>query len=56
MNVSYSMVRGLYTSVSSTAPSHMVGARTSLHVGIDTLSQEKSCLEQSIMPLNSRYF
>ena len=56
MNISYSMVRRLYFNVSSTAPRLHGGSRTGPHLKINTLSQEKSCLEQSIMPLNSRYF
>ena len=46
-----------FTSMSAALPSgSMVGSRMGPHLKIHTLSQEKSCLEQSIMPLNSRYF
>ena len=54
MNVSYSMVRRLYSEVSSTALRPHGGPRTGSHLRTDPPSLEKSGLEQSIMPLNSK--
>src|SRR5258706_10981789 len=53
MNVSYSMVKG-FTLMSAALPlGSMVGPRTGSHLRINPPSLEKSCLEQSIIPLNS---
>jgi len=54
VNISYPMVKG-FTLMPAVLPSgSMVGPRTGSHLRIDPPSLEKSGLEQSIMPLNSR--
>jgi hypothetical protein len=56
MNVSYSMVRWHYSDISSTALGQHSGFWNRLSPKDGPPSLEKSGLEQSIMPVNSRNF
>ena len=56
MNVSCSIITGLYSNASSTAPRQPGGYQERLTLRVNTPSLEKLCLEWSLMLLNSQNF